>query len=332
MFTFTYHQVMATFVDFLFSFGKQEYPLDFHFSGLRHETRLSAEERGLQLSELGRSGLEFKVCYNLKSIEQSKKQREWPWSMRQAAIYHSFDIKTGNSFWTVIKGDELLKKRIKGSTNPESHPNLDLVSSISASFSASLAAQTIIFDWCGESWRWYIRYLEGANEEITRPALLMSFDRPNTRKHRPPYRSETSPPSSPFRQAISRIGSATGILPPPIPMNTLPPTPPDYERDPNNHETFSFHDLQKVQNYEEKVSEVLLVLESNIKILTNIKECYVDLVASPDFPREIKIDCASKITQFNKHVISIVNDLEMQHSRAKMLLSTITTRTGLVIV
>ena len=146
---FTYHQVMARFVDFLFSFGRQDYPKDFHFSGLYHETHLSDDQPSLSLSDLGRSGIDFKMCYNLKSVESSSSQPQFPWSVRQLAVYHSFDVVTGKSFWTMIKGDALIKRRIKAATEPSSHPNLDLSTALH-SFLVTLTVQLIIFDWCRE--------------------------------------------------------------------------------------------------------------------------------------------------------------------------------------
>ena len=333
---FTYHQVMASFVDFLFSFGKQDYPKDFHFSGLYDETHLSGDQPCLSLPDLGRSGTDFKMCYNLKSVESSGSQPQFPWSVRQLAVYHSFDVVTGKSFWTVIKGDALIKRRIKAATEPSGHPNLDL-SSVLQSFLVTLTVQLIIFDWCREQWRWYISYLEELQEITTRRALTMSFDRPAIPPfNNPPSRAATAPAGKVKRavtQIIKRAASATGTLPPPIPLQSIPqtaPPPPEFEPDLENTKSFSFSDLQKVQSYEEKVRELLLVVGSNIKIVTAIKDHYLELVESSEFPDEIKLGSTRRIKNFKKAVLSIVNDLEMQHSRASMLLSTLTNRKGLV--
>jgi hypothetical protein len=333
---FTYHQVMARFVDFLFSFGRQDYPKDFHFSGLYHETHLSDDQPSLSLSDLGRSGTDFKMCYNLKSVESSSSQPQFPWSVRQLAVYHSFDVITGKSFWTIIKGDALIKRRIKAATEPSSHPNLNLSTALN-SFLVTLTVQLIIFDWCREQWRWYISYLEELQEITTRRALTMSFDRPALPpSNNSPLWATTPPPGrvkKAFTQILKRAASATGTLSPPIPLQSIPqtaPLPPEFEPDLSNTKSFSFSDLQKVQSYEEKVRELLLVIGSNIKIVTAIKDYYMELVESPGFPDEVKLGSTRKIQDFKKAVLSIVNDLEMQHSRASMLLSTLTNRKGLV--
>ncbi|KAE9381938.1 hypothetical protein N431DRAFT_360451, partial [Stipitochalara longipes BDJ] len=332
---FTYHQVMASFVDFLFSFGKQDYPKDFHFSGLYNETHLSDDQPSLSLPDLGRSGTGFQMCYNLKSVESSSSQPQFPWSMRQLAVYHSFDVVSGKSFWTMIKGDALIKRRIKAATDPRSYPNLDLSSALQ-SFLMTLTVQLIIFDWCREQWRWYISYLEELQEITTRRALTMRFDRPAIppSSNHPP-RATTAPIGKVKRvvsQMVKRAASATGTLPPPIPLQSMPQTgpPPEFEPDLENTKSFSFSDLQKVQSYEEKVRELLLVVGSNIKIVMDIKDFYMELVESSGFPNDIKLGSTRKIKDFEKTVLSIVNDLQMQHSRASMLLSTLTNRKGLL--
>jgi hypothetical protein len=164
----------------------------------------------------------------------------------------------------------------------------------------------------------------------------MSFDRPTIPpSNNPPSRAVTAPVGKVKRtvtQIIRRAASATGTLPPPIPLQSIPQTapPPEFEPDLENTKSFSFSDLQKVQSYEEKVRELLLVVGSNIKIVTAIKDYYMELVESSEFPNEIKLGSTRKIKDFQRAVLSIVNDLEMQHSRASMLLSTLTNRKGLV--
>jgi hypothetical protein len=76
MFVFTYYQIMPDFLDFIFPFGKQLYTQDFHFSGFRHEERLSEDDRGLNLSHLGRSGRDVRMCYSLKSVEPIERANE----------------------------------------------------------------------------------------------------------------------------------------------------------------------------------------------------------------------------------------------------------------
>ncbi len=175
MAAFTYHQVMVPFVDFLFSFGKQDYPREFHFSGLYHETNLSNNQPSLCLPELGRSGKGFRLCYNLKSVEPSDSQPQFPWSVRQLAVYHSFDVGNGKALWIIIKGDQLIKRRIKAATNPRNNKQQGF-SGASEGLSATLSIHLIIFDWCREQWRVYISYLEQLQDTATVRCSLIGID------------------------------------------------------------------------------------------------------------------------------------------------------------
>lgn len=67
MLLFSYHQVMPTFLDFLFPFGRQEFAQNFYFSGFRSQCRLSDNQGSLSVPQLGRSGQSYELCYNLKS-------------------------------------------------------------------------------------------------------------------------------------------------------------------------------------------------------------------------------------------------------------------------
>jgi hypothetical protein len=107
-FLFSYVQVMPCFLDFVFPFGEQEYAQDFYFSGLREETSLDSGGGYPAISELGRSGREMRLCYNLRSVEASSGQTNLPWSIRQTAVYHEFDIETGRSVWITVKGNKLI--------------------------------------------------------------------------------------------------------------------------------------------------------------------------------------------------------------------------------
>jgi hypothetical protein len=176
----THHQAMVSFLDFIFPFGEQEYLEDFYFSGLREETRLSSPAKGLVIPELDRSGREIRLCYNLKSVERSLSDKNWPWSIRQTAVYHSFDVESGKAFWIIIKGNKLMKKRIQDSTSKDATGAADLVrfGSNSEAFASSLATHLVLAEWCDEEWRWYLNYLEERLHSATRRASSMIHERP----------------------------------------------------------------------------------------------------------------------------------------------------------
>ncbi|KAF2204801.1 hypothetical protein GQ43DRAFT_428635 [Delitschia confertaspora ATCC 74209] len=163
-FLLTYHQVMPAFLDFIFPFGEQEYEQDFHFCGFREENHLDNGLQGLLIPELGRSGCELRLCYNLRSVERSGST----WSIRQTAVYHSFDLENGHSLWITVKGNNCIKDRITESLSPLKKPKFQ---TRDVAFSASLVTHLLMCDWAGENWRWYINDLEHDLQKLTRHAL-----------------------------------------------------------------------------------------------------------------------------------------------------------------
>ena len=174
MLTLTYHQVMPAFLDFLFSFGKQEHAQDFYSSGFQQEDWLVDIDKGLHIPELGRSGREIRLCYSLRAVEPSKSHLDWPWSVRQTALYHSFDFESGQTTWIILKGDQLMKKRIQSATTSKCTRDFQ---TNDQSFAATFAIHLLLCSWSGEHWRWYINFLEEALQAMTRHTLLVTVDR-----------------------------------------------------------------------------------------------------------------------------------------------------------
>ena len=172
----TYHQVMPAFLDFLFPFGFQEYPQEFHFTGFQQHTTLSDFDQGLTIPEVGRSGRGYQLCYSLKGVEQSKSQMEWPWSIRQTAIQHSFDVNYGRANWIIVKGDQLMRNRIRLAINDPGVAGTSNFNCIDRAFVSTLAIHMIICDWSCESWRWYINFLDEQFQETTRRALTSTVE------------------------------------------------------------------------------------------------------------------------------------------------------------
>jgi hypothetical protein len=336
----TYHQVMPAFLDFLFPFGRQEHTRDFSFSGFRHETRLNPLHNGLNIPELNRSGQELRMSYSLKSVEKSDGQVQWPWSIRQTAVYHSLDIKTGVSSWVVVKGNQLLKSRMQSVTESRSFRNANGFDSPARSFASSLTLQLVICDWCSEDWRWYISFLEEALQEKTQRTLAIQVERVTSQVEAKAGRMWTS------SSTISNSGTAHSYLdalakplpPPELPSGHPPPPPgraqapvpplgPEVPMDPGN---FTFSDMQRVQFLEDKANEVLLILKSNMHVLTELEMHYTTARTSEYWPEEFIQEGSAEITRFHNRIASIMNDLRMQSSRTKTLLRLLADRKSLV--
>ncbi|TVY83100.1 hypothetical protein LSUE1_G005916 [Lachnellula suecica] len=338
LFVLTYHQVFPAFLDFLYPFGKQRYAQDFQFSAFHHDDRLSLNERGLCIQELGRSGRDIRVCYNLKSVEPSKSQPQWPWSVRQTAAYHSFDVETGKAVWIIIKGDQLMKRRMAAATkSSNSHSSFQTPGTC---FSSSLATHLVLFEWSREKWRWYINFLEQELQVSTRQTLLVDIDNDSKSmtNNPPPAVPSHYHRSATFNseKASVRSPSITKKSPPrrpPPPSSNFPSQMDDSDSsddDDGDGESFSFNDLQRVQFLEEQASEIALVLESNINIVSEIKQHYTDIVAFDDWPGVLKENCSKDVAKFQKTTSGVISDLRMQLSRTQMLLRLLTERKSLL--
>ncbi|KAF2735006.1 hypothetical protein EJ04DRAFT_576404 [Polyplosphaeria fusca] len=177
-FLFSYHQVMPSFLDFIFPFGRQEHARDSYFGGFREEDSLESKRRGVQIQSLGRSGIALRLCYNLRSVERLQRPHlDVKWSIRQSATYHSFDFETGQSLWINVKGNRGIKDRI---TEGSQSPFLSDFSTRSLAFASSLATHSIMCDWSAENWRWYINDMEDELQDLTRSALVTPVEKDPT--------------------------------------------------------------------------------------------------------------------------------------------------------
>jgi hypothetical protein len=165
----TFHQVMPVYLDFMSVFGAQSEPRDLRFGGFRKQTTLADPPRGPAVPKLGRSGRQYQLCYNLKSVALKSKDKTNikfnEWSIRQAAIHHQFDIVEGTTLWIVTKGNLDLQERFKELTGKGGRPEDKSFGTLEQCFRSSLAAHLLYCHWSTEDWRGYILWLENVIEE-----------------------------------------------------------------------------------------------------------------------------------------------------------------------
>ncbi len=104
----------------------------------------------------------------------------------------------------------------------------------------------------------------------------------------------------------------------------------DSSGNPINESDFSFSDLQRVQFIEDKANEVLLVLESNMNVLADLKVHYQSIMRSEHFSEELRQECTRDMIRFENRISSITKDLKMQQSRTQTLLRLLADRKNLV--
>jgi hypothetical protein len=337
---------MPSFLDFVFSYGRQQHAQDFHFSGFRHESCLALADRRLKVPELDRSGRRIQLCYSFRSVETSSSQPKWPWSVRQLAIYHSFDLESGKSTWIMVKGDQLMKKRLTSASASPNVEELRCFGSLHDSFSSALATHILFCDWSAENWRWYINFLEEQVQDITRRTVDVTVSKPldpikaiapfsksiqtlfhGNRKSRTFTFGRKAPRSRQTTLIPMSTVQTTPVRPPAPPQR--PPEPID-EKGEDDHDGFSFGDLQRIQFIEEKANEALLVLKTNTTVLTELRDYYNSAMQSEDWPQDLRQHCNGNFARFGSRVGSVQHDLQMQLSRLEALLRLLADRKTLV--
>ncbi|CZR62157.1 uncharacterized protein PAC_12054 [Phialocephala subalpina] len=366
----THHQVMPSFLDFIFPFGNQEYLQDFYFSGLREETRLQSPAEGLVIPQLGRSGREVRMCYNLKSVETSDGNPEWPWSIRQTAVYHSFDVETGKAFWITVKGSQLIKNRIQEATAKGAVRQTELKSFDSnlKAFASTLATHLVLADWCVEEWRWYLNFLEKRLQDTTGRALAIIIEREPSIFNEP-IRQQTSQPSSPSilrtmsnftKRTLSRgtrdtksSSDLTGLekvpfkpsfpqptspfdSPPPPPC---PPPPPIIPPGMPGAPITESHSEEK-DDFTFKNLQLVQHFEDKANEIAPVLEANIDIltelkehyqsIMSSDDCPDDIKSCKKEFAHFEKRISSVITDLRRQRSRTQLLSRLLSDRKGLL--
>ncbi|KPI38055.1 uncharacterized protein AB675_1061 [Cyphellophora attinorum] len=352
----TFYQVLPAFLDFLFAFGEKVHDLDFHSGGFRDDTRVGPGLARERLEALGRSGRDTQLCYNLKTFE-AKPGLRWPWSSRQAAIFHSFDAEHGQASWIVIKANNALRDRLKELSISSLAKDHETYTNISKQFAFTLACHLVVIEWCGENWRKYLSDIEHLILPFRRRAVVDKVPKfvPEDISGQQEGQNIAMLPQQPRRDTLRQfaLGSRnstslaaaaqTNAMPSPNPQLTgpVPIAATDLPREPPNlppgydakvssgttteddQRTSQIHDLQDAQALENKVTEARLVLSSNISVLNQITAYYHDLSSCPDLPRSLQSIIQREVGRFVRRVSAVQGDLELHLARIENMSSQI---------
>ena len=354
MLAFTYLDVMPVFIDFLVSFGRQYLAQHFYFCAFRTSTH-----HNLAVPELGRSGKEIQLVYNLKSVERSANKKDW--SFRNCAVHHSFDINCVRAVWVIVKGNNLIKNRIESATRSV-EPDLLLCQTMDRAFAATLSTHLILCEWSAENWRWYVNSLEDKLQHISHKTISNKLDLPigptvDRNKLSRPLRTDTRKSEAAFSSAFSRsrtqtmkssssmtkkqdIEDPTILTPASNALSQFHP-PGLGEKDPHNaftplpHENygqpeFSIRDLQQIGYIEEQANKAALVIRLNLKIMNQLKMYYESFIISEEIREKMFKLCTENIKRFVAKVESVENDLQIQQLRIETMLRLISDRKTLV--
>ncbi|KAK1849034.1 hypothetical protein CCHR01_08372, partial [Colletotrichum chrysophilum] len=76
-------------------------------------------------------------------------------------------------------------------------------------------------------------------------------------------------------------------------------------------------DIQRFLGWQEKISEAIAMLESNIEVMKSLMRFYTKLEENRDF--DLRLSCTDDIEEFCNQLCNMVNDFTLQISRARAL-------------
>ncbi|KAF2752496.1 hypothetical protein EJ05DRAFT_320674 [Pseudovirgaria hyperparasitica] len=270
----SYHEVMPAYLDFILAFGLKYEPDDLKFSAFMEQTTLSAP-RGPVTTELGRSGRQFQLCYNLrtaiKKSEENGLGNHQEWSIQPAAIHHQFDVIEGTTLWIVTKGGRDLYHRYKDFSASSVRPGGLAFTSPEECLRSSLSTHLMFCRWATEGWRWFLKWLEMTVEEETQLAGYSPWKN---------YRSEH---------------------------------------------------LVRLHRHLDKAAGIVIALETNVDILTLLREYYCKLVSSYDYPSALRNACSDDLHCFDTKLGVMVHNSKMELFRAKSLVDIVKDRKELIV-
>lgn len=365
----TWHNVMPSFLEFVFPFGKQIGTRDSLLMGFRSESRLYKSDRRFPMHDLGRSGRHVELCYSLKSVERTTKEiREKikpakDWSVRQCSVHHSFDLETDQSTWIVIKANKVISDDFRESVKIDARGDAGATHTPPSLFAASLQLHRILAAWSSDNWHWYISDLESYLKQKTDRALSASFkvelfpsigtiqnDSPpvliSQKTRTLTWQSVKRAVTWPKRRRDLTLRNIKGAIKwlagqresPGLPTQAnsseieMSPTIPEA----TGFDKFSFQDLQDIQFVEEKANEMATILQANSRVLADLTREYTDLETCLHFGDEFKDKEEQRhswsvaIAAFKRSIQSVDQDLVVQNARVDSLLRLVSDRKNLV--
>ncbi|KAI1743020.1 hypothetical protein F4680DRAFT_471879 [Xylaria scruposa] len=297
----SFHQVMPQFLDIVLSFGAlrgRSVSTAVQHCIFQYEN-FFPHRTNARISQLGRSGSEIRHCYNLWSVEKSD-DGKCPWAIRQAGLYHSFDIDNGKATWIHVKANDILRKRIEETTMSDKYHLLIDDQNPSrpgnGSFAAALATHLTVFEWCNENWRQYLSHLECRLTEIL-----------------------TKLQETPIQQAGEALNqiNANNFQRVTQPVSTSSEyTSVATEIDPFSiFNEIKFDDLQRLYILRSKFEEAKMILGMDAGILTNVVAFYQSYVGSDTSNRSLSV------SRFAQRANFIIAELRSERERIAMLIS-----------
>ncbi|KAK3695650.1 hypothetical protein B0T22DRAFT_113891 [Podospora appendiculata] len=333
----TFQQVEPSFLDYCFTFGEQDEPSDACLSHFQYDDALAVQDRHPFLAPLGRSGRAMRHSFLLRSVERDD-EATWPWSIRQVAVYHSFDVVNGRTVWITVKGNDVIQKRIVDDTENLPVLRAAVDGSVTALFEAALATHLIYFRWCEENWRWFVRDVEDHIRGILVKAKTLPVDQQphcipsrinsdvasSSRWHRPSASFQVTSEKPGFLQSFMqhrRFGQTTSSshIQQQRLGNNFSVASKGKPDDMHALEVFKYQDLQVLNIVNEKVEEGILTITLSIRVLADICIYYERLADSEDIGGATKGEFKEAISKFVLKVHLITASLATRKTQLESL-------------
>ncbi|CEF88189.1 hypothetical protein FGSG_12829 [Fusarium graminearum PH-1] len=321
----TYQQIPPSFLTCLYSFRRS---LSAHeWCNLPQfnddNTLLSKEKHILPLPGLNRSGREIRYSFVLRSVESSESITTKPksWGIRQLAVYHSFDVVSGQAFWVTCKGNSLNEELFKEALS-DTRNELD---SVPECFNFSLETLGMILDWCDSNWIFYI------NE-------LLQNVKPQVDKARTPGIHDEARLSSDVRHATGLSSTPSEKSPGCAAVLLHDGKHRVYHDDRAKKfedrlkklededwvkklQGFSFDDVEGLQQGLEKIQEALLVLKLNKQVVRQIREHYECVMNEYTIPvlESIQAECRFSGVELFQRAKGVEANLEARQAQLEAL-------------
>lgn len=343
------HQVMPSFLDIMFTFRAREDPhTRTRFS---YETCLGKFQPRLNLPSLS---FRFQHCFNLIGVEKDE-TRENPWLIRQTAAYHSFDVAYRRSTWIVLKGNKLIRERLRTSTAGYLKKRPGYPETVQGCFLANLRSHMLIFQWSAENWESYIDDLEGMMSRLRNvakygPVSELSKDEgiEMTLKKNETWATLSSrqgtglsdlmsTPSSPARpgRVFGIFRSSSGLdgqlKQPSAPVSTNPTSADGQAQDYDLDEMFSFDQLQSLHRLGGRIQEAINILAQNKKLLEEVKQYFHNLIESDNFLSFVDLRAYTEdVAGFLRGIDKIIREMDSHQARLQDILHDLEKNTALV--
>lgn len=307
---------------------------------VQHSFDFLAFEKKVERSLLGRS-----------SDAQDSDQQAITWSLRRTTVYHSYDVHQQNAVWIIIKGNGSIQKRVTGKPEPHNAINGNRTKTKQEDvFLSTLMTHLQIIESCTESWEEHYDYLSKEAENVDLiyfPVDEIAEESARRMEHKEPVvprplrympkplrRESTMSIIKPIQRGMSSLSGrlfrrATQSRPnaEPAELTEVVATPNTFPGDDDTEleDPFKFVSLQRTHELTEALQNLILVIEQNAAIITELSKRYVRLSETPHFD-SVQIH----ITQFIQQLEIISNDLKSNLSRVKDLSHKVERREELV--